>query len=641
MTHDGNGSEPELSGSSPMSGTREPDELAGLAEKQQVAGRHHAALDSLRPYFVARDLDPAGASAFVRLSLDVSRVLCEMGLAETAAGLWSVILPGLAGGKPIDRARWVLLGAEACAASNEGGCTVTRLADTVERDALDTPAGPAQRFLRAAAGLAQAAIDGWRHDRGALEILTGALALAQADAQLAPLGFRALLMLVDEAITQDRLGLARRALAAASDRFAGATRQVSFLEAEWSRRLATVLALEGRVDDAVTEFRRGIALCERQGWYAGFAYVELLVGLGALYAQTGQKQRAGRAYDDALRALVVGRRQQGAAFDEICVRVERLAAEGAMHAHPALIARASQLRRSRTQYAEEERQRRADMDSGNITDILRRVREFDPTPGMRIVMAEDALLEARSHTRVAFLAEDCAPWEMVPPTWYANPSYTRCPIGAEPDEDPDSTESWVRQLASQPVDDTAANELLDQALAGIDAKALSPQDEEAAEVARQVMEALTRCGYFWCASSSDDGRPTCSWGHRGQRTPHKTWARETRLQDPHPQARRSSKSEVRIEVAPDGRSDFWAAVVRYGRGYGWPSISIRVTPRWLALKARGLEVVDGQLVLELIEDGPEPLVRAAPAETEHGYGSGKPTLARVTHDGHLAWQEPL
>jgi len=271
MTQDGNGSEPEVSGSSPMSGKPEPDELAGLAEKQQLAGRHHAALDSLRRYFVARDLDPASASAFVRLSLDVSRVLCEMGLAETAAGLWSVILPGLAGGKPIDRARWVLLGAEACAASNEGGCTVTRLADTVERDALDTPAGPAQRFLRAAAGLAQAAIHGWRHDRGALEILTGALALAHADAQLAPLGFRALLMLVDEAITQDRLGLARRALGAASDRFAGATRQVSFLEAEWSRRLATVFALEGRVDDAVTEFRRGIALCERQGWYAGFA----------------------------------------------------------------------------------------------------------------------------------------------------------------------------------------------------------------------------------------------------------------------------------------------------------------------------------------------------------------------------------
>lgn len=96
--------------------------------------------------------------------------LCEMGLAETAAGLWSVILPGLAGGKSIDRARWVLLAAEACAASHEGGGTVSRLADTVERDALDTPAGPARRFLRAAAGLAQAAIDGWRQDRGALEI---------------------------------------------------------------------------------------------------------------------------------------------------------------------------------------------------------------------------------------------------------------------------------------------------------------------------------------------------------------------------------------------------------------------------------------------------------------------------------------
>jgi len=56
-----------------MSGTRQPDDLAALAEKQQLAGRHHAALDSLRPYFVGRDLDPAGASCFVRLSLDVSR----------------------------------------------------------------------------------------------------------------------------------------------------------------------------------------------------------------------------------------------------------------------------------------------------------------------------------------------------------------------------------------------------------------------------------------------------------------------------------------------------------------------------------------------------------------------------------------
>src|SRR6266568_3471861 len=198
-----------------MTGAQEPGGLAHLAEGHQLAGRHHAGLDVLRPYFLSKDLDLAGAPAFERLALDVSRVLCEMGLAETAAGLWSVILPGLAGGKPIDRARWVLLGAEACAASNEGGCTVTRLADTVERDALDMPAGPAQRFLRAAAGLAQAAIDGWRHDRGALEILTGALALAHADAQLAPLGFRALLMLVDEAITQGRVGLARTALAAA------------------------------------------------------------------------------------------------------------------------------------------------------------------------------------------------------------------------------------------------------------------------------------------------------------------------------------------------------------------------------------------------------------------------------------------
>src|SRR5207245_1403790 len=174
--------------------------------------------------------------------------------------------------------------------------------------------GPAQRFLRAAAAPAQASIDGWRHDRAALEIRARALALCQADAPLAPLGFRALLMLIDEAVIQDRPGLARRALDAASDRVSGATGQVAFLEAEWIRRNATVLALEDRVDEALAEFRRGIALCERQGWYVGFAYVELLVGLGALYAQNSQKQRAGRAFDDALQALAAGGRQRGAAF---------------------------------------------------------------------------------------------------------------------------------------------------------------------------------------------------------------------------------------------------------------------------------------------------------------------------------------
>jgi len=93
-----------------MSHTPEPDDLAGVAEEQQLAGHHQAALDALRPYFVARELDPSTAPAFVRHSLDVSRVLREMPLAETAANLWAAILPGLAGGKPIDRARWILLG---------------------------------------------------------------------------------------------------------------------------------------------------------------------------------------------------------------------------------------------------------------------------------------------------------------------------------------------------------------------------------------------------------------------------------------------------------------------------------------------------------------------------------------------------
>src|SRR6266508_6769400 len=132
-----------------------------------------------------------------------------------------------------------------------------------------------------------------------------------------------------------------------------------------------------------------------------------------------------------------GSRQQGPAFDDLCVRAAKLAAEGAVHAHPALLARASQLQRWRTDRAEEERQRRTDMDSGDITAIMRRVREFDPTPGTRIIMAEDALLEARSHTRVAPVEDNYAPWVLVPPTWYATASYTPCPLGAEPDEDPD------------------------------------------------------------------------------------------------------------------------------------------------------------------------------------------------------------
>jgi hypothetical protein len=203
--------------------------------------------------------------------------------------------------------------------------------------------------------------------------------LCQADAPLAPLGFRALLMLIDEALIQDRVGLARRALDAASDRVSGATGQVGFLEAEWIRRVATVLALEGHVDEALAEFRRGIALCERQGWYVGSAYVELLVALGALHALTGQKQRAGRAIDDALQALAAGSRQQGPAFDDLCIPAAKLVAEGAVHAHPALLARASQLERWGADREEEERQRLADMESSNITAIMRRLREFDPT----------------------------------------------------------------------------------------------------------------------------------------------------------------------------------------------------------------------------------------------------------------------
>jgi hypothetical protein len=49
-----------------------------------------------------------------------------MALAETAANMWAAILPGLAGGKSIKRARWILLGAEACEASHEGGRSVSR-----------------------------------------------------------------------------------------------------------------------------------------------------------------------------------------------------------------------------------------------------------------------------------------------------------------------------------------------------------------------------------------------------------------------------------------------------------------------------------------------------------------------------------
>src|SRR6266540_3429653 len=48
-----------------MSRTPKPGDLAEVAEEQHLAGRHHAALDALRPYFVARELDPSTAPAFV------------------------------------------------------------------------------------------------------------------------------------------------------------------------------------------------------------------------------------------------------------------------------------------------------------------------------------------------------------------------------------------------------------------------------------------------------------------------------------------------------------------------------------------------------------------------------------------------
>ncbi|SRR6266568_430866 len=42
-----------------MSRTPEPNDLAEVAGEQHLAGRHHAALDALRPYFVGRELNPA------------------------------------------------------------------------------------------------------------------------------------------------------------------------------------------------------------------------------------------------------------------------------------------------------------------------------------------------------------------------------------------------------------------------------------------------------------------------------------------------------------------------------------------------------------------------------------------------------
>ena len=470
MTHDGNCSEPELSGSSPMGGTPQPDDLARL---RNTAGWP----PPCRPGFPAPVLrrprpGSAGASAFVRLSLDVSRVLCEMGFAETAiSGLWSVILPGLAGGKPIDRARWVLLGAEACAASNEGGCTVSRLADTVERDALDTPAGPAQRFLRTGQGSPRPPSTAGATIAGRSRSSPGHLP-SLADAQLAPLGFRALLMLVDEAITQDRLGLTRGRRSLLGP-FSGATRQVSFLEAEWSRRLATVLALEGRVDEAVAEFRRGIALCERQGWYAGFAYVELLVGLGALYAQTGQKQRAGRTYDDALRALVVGRRQQGAAFDDLCP--SSAAGSGgrhasAVHTHRASVpapALADPICRGGAPAA----RRHGLRQHHRHPAACARVRPY----------AWHAHRHGRGRAARSTLAHPCGvPGRRLRPLGDGPTDVVRQPVLhalSDRRRARRGIHGQYRELGSaagsEPVDDTAANELLDQALAGINAKALA------------------------------------------------------------------------------------------------------------------------------------------------------------------------
>jgi len=80
MTDDGNGSEPEVSGRSPMSGTRQPDDLAALAEKQQLAGRHHAALDSLRESDRATADRTCGAStgATQRMTAQISALAASV-----------------------------------------------------------------------------------------------------------------------------------------------------------------------------------------------------------------------------------------------------------------------------------------------------------------------------------------------------------------------------------------------------------------------------------------------------------------------------------------------------------------------------------------------------------------------------------
>jgi hypothetical protein len=74
----------------------------------------------------------------------------------------------------------------------------------------------------------------------------------------------------------------------------------------------------------------------------------------------------------------------------------------------------------------------------------------------------------------------------------------------------------------------------------------------------------------------------------------------------------------------------------------WVEFRLNIRLRWARLLARGLTIIEGQLALDILEDGPEPTILVARAV--HGAAIGEPhrceiraQTARVVNAAWLEW----
>jgi hypothetical protein len=158
------------------------------------------------------------------------------------------------------------------------------------------------------------------------------------------------------------------------------------------------------------------------------------------------------------------------------------------------------------------------------------------------------------------------------------------------------------------------------------------------QITTTIREALLCCEYPPCLITPGGGR---CWA-----PPRKGPGLACTAHDP-PATRSAHWAELlnaHLQVtvgAPRGPS---MAIVWANDAYPAAGVEFRVSvrPRWIHLKARGLSVLDRQLVLDIVENGPVPTVLVGRAIHRGMYPWAprcevRPQLARALPGGHVHW----